>query len=130
AWSRGAHELRFGTNARIFRLNDYDFGQGTVPTVAYTTLAQFVYGVASTATKTFPLTANETFRFLNLDVYAQDTWRVTGKLTWTFGLRDTFNSNPLNPHGQIARLRGSFGSIFHDANQPLNEAIQTHLDNL
>ncbi|MGA8342407.1 MAG: carboxypeptidase-like regulatory domain-containing protein, partial [Candidatus Sulfotelmatobacter sp.] len=32
AWSHGAHELRFGTNTRIFRLNDYDFGQGTVPT--------------------------------------------------------------------------------------------------
>src|ERR1035441_8745885 len=33
AWSHGSHELRFGTNTRIFRLNDYDFGQGTVPTV-------------------------------------------------------------------------------------------------
>jgi Carboxypeptidase regulatory-like domain len=33
AWSRRAHELRFGTNIRIFRLNDYDFGDGTVPTV-------------------------------------------------------------------------------------------------
>src|ERR1700731_2853527 len=38
AWSHGTHELRFGTNARIFRLNDYDFGQGTVPTVTYSTL--------------------------------------------------------------------------------------------
>jgi Carboxypeptidase regulatory-like domain len=44
AWSHGAHELRFGTNTRIFRLNDYDFGQGTVPTVTYTTLPQFIYG--------------------------------------------------------------------------------------
>ncbi len=35
--------------------------------------------------------------------------------------------NPLNPHDQVARLRGSFGSISHDVNQPLNEAIQTHL---
>src|SRR6516162_9396428 len=35
AWSHGAHELRFGTNIRIFRLNDYDFGEGTVPTVTY-----------------------------------------------------------------------------------------------
>ena len=130
AWSRGAHELRFGTNTRIFRLNDYDFGQGTVPTVAYTTLPQFIYGVASTATKTFPLTANEPFRFLNLDLYAQDTWKVTRTLTWTFGVRDTFNSNPLNPHEQIARLRGSFNSISHDVNQPLNAAIQTHLGNL
>ena len=45
----GAHELRFGTNTRIFRLNDYDFGEGTVPLVTYTNLPQFIYGVASTA---------------------------------------------------------------------------------
>jgi hypothetical protein len=130
AWSHGAHELRFGTNTRIFRLNDYDFGQGTVPTVSYTTLPQFIYGVASTTTKTFPSTANEPFNFLNLDVYAQDTWKVTRTLTWTFGLRDTYNSNPLNPHDQVARLRGSFDSISHDVSQPLNAAIQTHLGNL
>jgi len=130
AWSRGAHEFRFGTNTRIFRLNDYDFGEGNVPTVVYTTLPQFVYGVASTATKTFPLTANEPFRFLNLDLYAQDTWKLTPKLTWTIGLRDTFNSNPLEPHDEVARLGGTFDSISHDANQPLNAAIQTNLKHL
>ncbi|HKN74676.1 MAG TPA: carboxypeptidase-like regulatory domain-containing protein [Candidatus Acidoferrum sp.] len=128
AWSHGAHELRFGTNTRIFRLNDYDFGEGTVPTVVYTTLPQYIYGVASTATETFPASANEPFNFLNLDFYAQDTWKVTKKLTWTFGIRDTFNSNPLNPHEQIARVGGSFASIAHDVNQPLDAAIQTHLD--
>ena len=66
--------------------------------MTYTTLPQFIYGVASTATKTFPTSANEPFNFLNLDLYAQDTWKVTKKLTWTFGIRDTFNSNPFNPH--------------------------------
>jgi len=130
AWSLGAHELRFGTNTRILRLNDYDFGQGTVPTVTYTTLPQYIYGVASTATKTFPTSANEPFNFLNLDLYAQDTWKVTKKLTWTFGIRDTLNSNPLNPHHHIARLTGSFNSISHDVNQPLNAAIQTRLGNV
>ena len=129
AWSHGAHELRFGTNTRIFRLNDFDFGEGTVPTVTYANLRQFIYGAASTVSETFPSNANEPFNFLNLDVYAQDTWKVTPKLTWTFGLRDTFNSNPLNPHDQVARLRGSFSSISHD-NQPLNTVIQTHLGNL
>ena len=130
SWSRGAHELRFGTNTRVFRLNDYDFGEGTVPTVTYANLQQFIGGVANTASKTFPSNANEPFNFLNLDVYAQDTWKVTRTLTWTFGLRDTFNSNPLNPHDEVARLRGSFSSISHDVNQPLNEAIQTQLGNL
>ncbi len=130
AWSHGAHELRFGTNTRIFRLNDYDFGEGTVPTVTYANLQQFIDGAANTASETFPSNPNEPFNFLNLDVYAQDTWKVTRKLTWTFGLRDTFNSNPLNPHDQVARLRGSFNSISHDVSQPLNQAIQTHLGNL
>jgi len=130
AWSHGAHELRFGTNTRIFRLNDFDFDEGTVPTVNYTTLPQFIYGAASTATRTFPLAGNEPFNFLNLDLYAQDTWKVTPNMTWTFGLRDSYNSNPLNPHDEIARLRGSFSSISHDVNQPLSEAIQTHLGNL
>ncbi|HEY6253243.1 MAG TPA: carboxypeptidase regulatory-like domain-containing protein, partial [Candidatus Angelobacter sp.] len=130
AWNRGAHELRFGANTRIFRLNDFDFGQGTVPAVTYTTLPQFIYGVASTATRTFTLAPNEPVSFLNLDFYAQDTWKVTAKLTWTFGLRDTFNSNPENPHQQIARLSGSFASISHDVNQPLNALIQTGLGHL
>ncbi len=130
AWSHGSHELRFGTNTRIFRLNDYDFGQGTVPTVSYTTLPQYIYGAASTATRTFPSAANEPFNFLNLDFYAQDTWKVTPTLTWTVGLRDTLNSNPLNPHDQVARLTGSFDSISHSVDQPLNAVIRTGLGHL
>ena len=51
AWTVGSHELRFGTNTRIFRLNDFDFGQGGVPLVGYATLPQFIYGVASTASQ-------------------------------------------------------------------------------
>ncbi len=130
AWSHGGHELRFGTNTRIFRLNDFDFEEGTVPTVTYANLSQFIDGVANTASETFPSNVNEPFNFLNLDLYAQDTWKVTHTLTWTFGVRDTFNSNPLNPHNQVARLRGAFSSVSHDVSQPLNEAIQTHLGNL
>jgi hypothetical protein len=127
AWSIRGHELRFGTNTRIFRLNDYNFSQGVVPVVKYATLPQLIYGVASTASKTFPLANSQPFRFLNLDVYAQDTWKVTPTLTWTFGARATHNSNPFNPHNAVARLPSSFDTITHDVNQPLNAVIQTQL---
>jgi len=130
AWSNGAHELRFGTNTRVLRLNDYNFGEGTVPLVNYTTLPQFIYGVASTASKTFPLANSQPYNFLNVDLYAQDTWKVTSTFTWTFGIRATDNSNPLNPHSAVARLAGSFGAISHDAGQPLDAAIRTGLGNV
>ena len=125
AWTAGPHEFRFGTNGRLFRLNDYDFGEGVVPLVTYATLPQFIYGVASTASATFPLANSQPYRFVNLDFYAQDTWKVTRRLTWTFGVRDTYNSNPLNPHDAVARLAGSFDSISHDVTQPLSQAIRT-----
>jgi hypothetical protein len=130
AWTNGGHELRFGTNTRIFRLNDYDLGEGVVPLVTYATLLQFIYGVASSASKTFPLANSQPHNFLNLDLYAQDTWKVTSKFTWTFGIRGTHNSDPLNPHNAVARLSGSFAAISHDVNQPLSAAIHTGLSNI
>lgn len=130
AWASGAHEFRFGTNTRIFRLNDYDFGEGTVPLVTYNTLAQFIYGVASTTSQTFPLADSQPYNFLNVDLYAQDTWKVTRTFTWTYGLRSTYNSNPLNPHDSVARLPGSWDAIPHNVNQPLDQFIQTGLSNI
>lgn len=130
SWILGRHDFKFGVSSRLLRLNDYDFGTYTTPLVTYATLAQFIYGVASTATRAFPLAASEPFRYLNADFYAQDSVRLTPHLNWTFGVRLAYNSNPENPHALIARLPGSFAALAHDVNQPLSDVLQTGLSDL
>ncbi len=53
-WTRGRHTLHFGVNTRRVDTSDYDLGEGTVPTVAYNDLAEFTYGAAFTACRSFP----------------------------------------------------------------------------
>lgn len=111
-------------------LNDYDFSTYDTPLVTYSTLAQFTYGVASTATKAFPVAASQPFNYLNLDLFAQDAVKLSSKLTWTLGVRTATNSNPLSPHSLIASLPGSFATSSHNPDQPLNQAIVTGRDKL
>jgi hypothetical protein len=130
SWTNGSHDFRFGISSRRLRINDFDFSTDTTPLVTYTTLPQFIYGVASTATESFPLAASQPFNYLNVDLYAQDSVKLTSKLNWTVGIRLAHNSNPENPHALIARLPGSFDALAHDVNQPLDQTIETGLTHL
>jgi hypothetical protein len=130
SWVKGRHDFKFGLSGRLLRLNDYDFSTNVTPLVTYSTLAQFIYGVASTATASYPIAESQPFNYLNLDVFALDTIRLGSTLTWTIGLRAAHNSNPSSPHHLIARLDGSFESASHDADQPLDAIIHTGLDQL
>ena len=102
-----------------------------MPTVTYATLPQFIYGVASTASKTFPTRRIAAFQFpesrslcaghLESDHEADVDLRHSRHVTIPIRSIRTM---------QVARLRGSFDSISHDVNQPLNAAIQTGLGNV
>jgi hypothetical protein len=129
-WTRGRHSMKFGMNSRRLDTSDYDLGEGVVPTVVYTDLAQFTYGAASTATQAFPVTQRERVSNGNLDIYAMDTFRIGSRFTLTAGLRATWNTNIVNQHGQFARPAGSFLDMSHDPTQPLNRAVQTNVRNL
>jgi len=129
-WTRGRHSMKFGINSRRLDTSDYDLGEGIVPTVVYTDLAQFTYGAASTVTQAFPATQRGRVSNGNLDLYAMDTFRISPRFTLTAGLRATWNTNIVNQHGQFARPAGSFLDLNHDPTQPLNQAVQSNVHNL
>jgi hypothetical protein len=126
-WQRGVHQLEFGLSSRRMLASDFDFSNYVTPLVTYTTLPQYIYGVASLATESYPISGEQPFNLTNLDLFAQDTFKVTKTLTWTFGMRGAWNSNPVNPHAKIARLGSSFDASSHDVNQPLSSILNTGL---
>jgi hypothetical protein len=125
-WTTGRHEWRFGESIRWLRFDDYDFGAGTTPLVTYTTLPQFIYGVASTATRAFPAVPITAFRVSNIDVFAQDAIKLSDRATWTIGLRTAWISNPSSPLSALTRLSGSFDQIAHDVDQPISAVMATN----
>ena len=125
-WTTGPHEWRFGESIRWLRADDYDFGAGTTPVVTYTTLPQFIYGVASTATRAFPAAPVTPFRVANIDVFAQDSVKLSDRTTWTIGLRTAWMTNPSSSSSTLSRLDASFDQITHDVNQPISAVMATN----
>jgi hypothetical protein len=125
-WTKGRHEWRFGESIRWLRFDDYDFGAGTTPVVTYTTLPQFIYGVASTATRAFPAAPVTPFHVSNIDLFAQDSMTVSARATWTIGLRAAWISNPSSSSSNLTRLDTSFDQIAHDVDQPISTVMATN----
>ncbi|HMD20527.1 MAG TPA: carboxypeptidase-like regulatory domain-containing protein [Alloacidobacterium sp.] len=129
-WTRDKHTFKFGENSRRLDISNYDMGEGTVPLVTYTDLAQFTYGAAYTTTVSYPITNKERIALGNLDMYAMDAFKASPRVTVTAGLRATWNTNPVNQQRLFARPVASFLDIPHDESLPLNQSIQTQVKHL
>jgi hypothetical protein len=122
-WTVDKHTLKFGINTRRLDVSNYDLGEGTVAAVVYNDLAQFTYGAAYTASRTFPIALTERVAVGNLEYYAMDTYKPMPRATVTYGMRVTWNTNETSQQGLFARPAGSFLDMWHDARQPLKQAI-------
>ncbi len=126
-WIRGKQEYRFGINTRRIDVSDYDLGEGSVPTAVYNDLAEFTDGAAYTESETFPVSFKERIAAGNLDLYAMDTYKPTSGATFIAGVRTTWNTDPVNEQHLFARPAGSFLDLSHSVNEPLDQAVQTHV---
>jgi hypothetical protein len=63
-------------------------------------------------------------------MYAMDSYKPTGRITLTAGMRTTWNTNPVNQQRVFARPDGSFLDIPHDMSEPLDQVIQTKVREL
>src|SRR6202034_2473834 len=119
-----------GLNTRRVDTSDYDLGEGIVPTVTYNDLAEFTYGAAYTAQRSFPVSLKERVGVGNLEYYAMDTYKPSPKATITYGMRVTWNTNVTSPQALFSRMTGSFLDASHASNQPLNQVVLGNVHNL
>jgi carboxypeptidase family protein len=127
SWTRGTHTFKFGENLRRVLVSDHDFGIQSIPTALPLDIPEFTGGVTGFNIQSFPKSFNEPFGLINLDVFAQDTYRVKPKLTLTYDVRASWNSDPVDQQHLVARAAGSFYQFPHDPNRPLNQDIQAGL---
>lgn len=120
---RGSHTLKFGGLYIRHRFNGFSafptrgqftfngqYTRQTGASGAQTALADFALGAPSDVTRNI-LTSDFGMRFWNLAAFADDSWRITNRLTWNFGLRYEVFAPPYDVHDQWSNFNVVTGKL-------------------
>jgi hypothetical protein len=124
-WTKSTHTFKFGGNLRRTLVSDFDLGINSIPYVSGGDIYQYAMDVTNYVQQGFPSSTSEQVRIISLDLYAMDTWKVRPNVTLTYGVRSTWNSDPLSRNSAFSNLAGneSFLSLNHDVNTPYDQII-------
>ncbi|MBN8731407.1 MAG: TonB-dependent receptor [Acidobacteria bacterium] len=99
SWNVGAHALKLGADYR--RLAPTIGGREYGKTLSVPTITQLATGIVPSGTVTQISNFLEP-RYTNFSLFAQDAWRLTPRLTLTYGLRYEVNPAPSNTPARTA----------------------------
>jgi Carboxypeptidase regulatory-like domain len=122
SWLHGKHQLKFGADVRVIR-NDFDFdfyNNGSfdfslyIATLTGDPMADFVGGFPDNYYQFS--NARYGIRTQSYYFFGQDTYKVTPRLSLSYGLRYEYNTPQQDPHNNIiGYFPGSQSTIYPDA---------------
>jgi len=133
SWTRKTHTMKFGYAFKKDDISDFDPSELSVfPQVTPFSCApaatpnpnpanpcnpalSFVDGNNDIYAQAFPSHPDDPIGLYSEGFYASDTWKVTPKLTITYGIRFEHNSDPVAEHDTLSRLNESVQSYLGSA---------------
>jgi hypothetical protein len=101
SYTRGRHSFKFGVLAQRYNLND---AVTLRPSLIFQSLQQFLQGQVFQYRNFLGSPVNNWQQYL-VGWFAQDDFRLSRRLTFNFGIRQEFTTDPNDVHGRSADLR-------------------------
>lgn len=115
-WTRNRHTFQFGFDYRVQQQNAYRnvLSRGLLSFVGFTgnALAEMMQGLVSVSSRATGIN-DQRLRARSASFFAQDAWKLTSKLTLTYGVRYEFATPPVDANNRA--------SIYNFSNGQLNQ---------